>query len=82
MAIAIGSDTDGVLLVVIPPRLLEGRPDERGEQGMRPMGRDFSSGWNCTPTNQGWPGSSTISGRRPSGDMPEKRSPACSSTGL
>ena len=34
-------------------------------------GFDFSSGWYCTPTNHGWPGSSMISGRMPSGDMPE-----------
>ncbi len=33
-------------------------------------GRDFSSGWNCTPTNQGWSSYSTISGRMPSGDDP------------
>ena len=50
-------------------------------RGCGAIGRDFSSGWNCTPTNQGWPGSSIISGRRPSGDMPEKRRPAPSSTG-
>src|ERR1041384_6999016 len=31
-------------------------------------GRDFSSGWNCTPTNQGWSSYFTISGRIPSGD--------------
>src|SRR6185369_9174717 len=37
--------------------------------------RDFSSGWNCTPTNHGWSGISTISGSTPSGDMPEKRRP-------
>src|SRR5258707_1104281 len=36
-------------------------------------GRDFSSGWNCTPMNHGWSGISTISGSRPSGDMLEKR---------
>ena len=36
-------------------------------------GRDFSSGWNCTPINQGWSSYSMISGRMPSGDMPEQR---------
>ena len=30
----------------------------------------FSSGWNWTPTNQGWSGRSTISGSSPSGLMP------------
>jgi hypothetical protein len=39
----------------------------------------FSSGWNCTPMNHGWSGRSTISGSRPSGDMPEKTSPPFSS---
>ena len=39
-------------------------------RGCGSKGRDFSSGWNCTPMNQGWSGSSMISGSRPSGDMP------------
>ena len=38
--------------------------------GCGSKGRDFSSGWNCTPMNQGWSGSSMISGSRPSGDRP------------
>ena len=38
--------------------------------GCGSKGRDFSSGWNCTPMNQGWSASSTVSGSRPSGDMP------------
>src|SRR5271165_2896936 len=41
-------------------------------------GFDFSPGWYCTPTNQGWPGSSMISGSTPSGDMPEERTPVAS----
>ena len=45
-------------------------------------GFDFSSGWNCTPMNQGWSGISTISGSSPSGDMPEKRRPVRSSRSL
>src|SRR5690606_38020310 len=45
-------------------------------------GLDFSSGWNWTPTNQGWSGISTISGSWPSGDMPENSSPASSSRSL
>ena len=45
-------------------------------------GRDFSSGWNCTPMNQGWSSYSTISGSTPSGDRPEKRRPCCSSRSL
>jgi hypothetical protein len=42
-------------------------------------GRDFSSGWNCTPMNHGWSACSMISGNTPSGDMPENRTPCCSS---
>ena len=45
-------------------------------------GRDFSSGWNCTPMNQGWSSSSMISGNCPSGDMPEKRMPCFASAVL
>src|SRR6267142_2264230 len=45
-------------------------------------GRDFSSGWNCTPMNQGWSSYSTISGSTPSGERPEKRRPCCSSRSL
>ena len=40
------------------------------------------AGWNCTPTNQGWLGISTISGSSPSGDMPENRRPTRSSRSL
>ena len=43
-------------------------------RGCGSNGFDFSSGWNWTPINHGWSGISTISGRMPSGDMPEKRS--------
>src|ERR1700682_6036665 len=45
-------------------------------------GRDFSSGWNCTPMNHGWSSYSTISGSTPSGDGPENRKPCCSSRSL
>ena len=45
------------------------------KSGWGAKGFDFSSGWNWTPMNHGWPGISTISGRRPSGERPEKRSP-------
>src|SRR4029077_20047070 len=47
--------------------------------GCGSKGRDFSSGWNCTPMNHGWSSYSTISGKIPSGDSPEKRRPCCSS---
>src|SRR5690554_3633170 len=43
--------------------------------GCGSKGRDFSSGWNCTPMNQGWSVRSTISGNSPSGDSPENSSP-------
>ncbi len=39
-------------------------------RGWALLGRLFSSGWNWTPTNQGWSGSSTISTSRPSGERP------------
>src|SRR5690554_489868 len=52
------------------------------KSGCGSKGLDFSSGWNCTPMNQGCSGSSTISGSSPSGDMPEKRSPTCSKASL
>src|SRR3546814_6941073 len=45
------------------------------KSGCGSNGLDFSSGWNCTPRNQGCSGNSTISGSKPSGDMPEKRKP-------
>src|SRR5258707_1514593 len=45
-------------------------------------GRDFSSGWNCTPMNHGWSSYSTISRSTPSGERPEKRRPCCSSRSL
>ena len=47
--------------------------------GCGSKGLDFSSGWNCTPMNQGWSVHSTISGSRPSGDMPENVIPTSSS---
>jgi len=42
-------------------------------------GRLLSSGWNCTPMNHGWSRSSTISGSKPSGLIPENQSPLLSS---
>ena len=45
-------------------------PMKEAKSGCGSKGRDFSSGWNCTPMNQGWSGISTISGRSPSGDRP------------
>ena len=44
-------------------------------------GRDWNSGWNCTATNHGWPGSSAISTNLPSGDRPEMRMPFSRSAG-
>src|SRR5580658_300667 len=52
------------------------------KSGCGSKGFDLSSGWYCTPMNQGWPGSSTVSGSSPSGDMPEKSRPARSSRAL
>ena len=54
-------------------------PTNEANSGCGSNGRDFSSGWNCTPMNQGCSGYSTISGNSPSGDMPEKRMPLSSS---
>src|SRR5690348_13547337 len=45
-------------------------------------GFDLSSGWNCTPMNQGWSVRSTISGNSPSGLIPEKTNPPLSSASL
>ncbi len=44
--------------------------------GWARLGRDFSSGWNWHAANQGCPGSSTTSTSRPSGDRPDRASPA------
>src|SRR6516225_6307715 len=57
-------------------------PTKEANSGCGSKGRDFSSGWNCTPTNQGWSSYSIISGNSPSGDIPEKRMPRCSSRPL
>ena len=43
--------------------------------GCGSSGLDFSSGWNCTPMNQGWSGISMISGSLPSGDQPDTSMP-------
>src|SRR5690606_21315733 len=48
--------------------------------GCGSKGLDLSSGWNCTPMNQGWSVRSTISGSRPSGETPENRRPFFSSS--
>ena len=44
-------------------------------------GFDLNSGWNCTATYQGCPGSSIISTNFPSGDLPEMRRPLSVSVG-
>src|SRR5215216_7538397 len=46
-------------------------PTKLWNSGCGSKGRDFSSGWNCTPMNHGWSSYSTISGRSPSGERPE-----------
>src|SRR5262245_27737538 len=57
-------------------------PMNDANSGCGANGRDLSSGWNCTPMNQGWSWYSIISGNRPSGDMPAKRMPCCSRRSL
>src|SRR5450631_156041 len=54
-------------------------PTKEANSGWGSNGRDLSSGWNCTPMNQGWFSYSIISGSTPSGDMAQKRMPCCSS---
>src|SRR6202453_597520 len=44
------------------------------------VGRDRNSGCACVPTKNGCPANSANSTRCPSGESPEKTSPACSST--
>ena len=44
------------------------------------VGRDFSSGWNCAAMNKGCSGSSMISTRPPSGDVPENQRPCSASS--
>ena len=44
------------------------------------LGRLLNSGWNCTPTKKSSPGISTVSTRRPSGERPDRHSPAFCST--
>src|SRR5699024_2115682 len=39
-------------------------------KGCGRLGRDLNSGWNCTPTNHGWPFSSTASTNSRSGLTP------------
>ena len=56
-----------------------GGAHEVPEQGWGRVGRERNSGWNWPATNHGWSGSSIISTRRPSGEVPEKTSPASSS---
>ena len=45
-------------------------PMNDANSGCGSNGRDFSSGWYCTPMNQGWSAYSMVSGSTPSGDMP------------
>src|SRR5262249_60299536 len=54
-------------------------PTKEANSGCGSKGRDFSSGWNCTPTKQGRSSYSTISGNNPAGDLPGKPMPGCSS---
>ena len=56
------------------PRLVDGRLDEArtADAGAGSNGLDFSSGWNCTPMNQGWSGDlDDLRQLSSSGDMPE-----------
>ena len=46
------------------------RPTNSRKSGAGRVGRDLNSGWNCEATNHGWSGSSTISTRRPSSNVP------------
>ena len=48
------------------------------KSGCGRSGRDLNSGWAWVPTKKEWPGSSTNSTSRPSGEFPEQRSPAAS----
>ena len=45
-------------------------PTKPANSGCAAVGLDLNSGWNCTATNQGWSGSSTISTSEPSGLVP------------
>ena len=49
------------------------------KSGAGRVGRDLNSGWNCDATNHGWSGSSTISTRRPSWNVPLTTSPPSTS---
>src|ERR1039457_1652779 len=48
------------------------------KSGWGRSGRDLNSGCAWVPTKNAWPGSSTNSTSRPSGELPEQRSPAAS----
>ena len=50
-------------------------------RGWGRSGRLLNSGWNWQPTNHGWSAISTISTKRPSGDVPATRRPTASSSG-
>ena len=56
--------------------------DERGEQRVRLEGLRFELGVKLHADEPRVVGNSTISGSKPSGDMPENRSPAASSVSL
>ena len=54
-----------------PLDLFSAAPINDLNKGCGSNGLDFNSGWNCTPTNQGWLGISRISGSKPSGEKAE-----------
>ena len=58
-----------------PPPRSRGEPwprrrRTRGTAAPGRVGRELNSGWNCEATKNGWSGSSTISTRRSSGEVP------------
>ena len=61
------------------PADLDRRADEVGEERVGGEGLGLELGVELDADEPGWSETSTISGRRPSGDMPEKQSPCFSS---
>ena len=55
--------------------LIMAAPIRPMNKGCGRLGRDLNSGWNCTPTNHGWPVSSTASTSSRSGLTPATRRP-------
>ncbi len=51
------------------------RPRSPRNSGAGRLGRLLNSGWAWVPTQNGWPGSSTNSTSRPSGESPEHEEP-------